>query len=318
MNIVDINYGIRKFSNKLVIRHTTHVTHMASILTFDGKYINKNTSHVVKKYNKLLDIKKLSIITKCITNNIRVRIMFYKMNINDIDLIVTTSLDCGNKHYLKIINNNINIIKKTPNEYMQEYIHKLLYKNNINAIMFFVKILQFNDIDDNNDKLLISHLCENGYLNVIKYLHKYNVLSIHYFQFQIITACKNGHINIVKYLHTKVGLTTQDFRSCDNIACCLAVSNGNLKTVKYLHTKIGLTKDDFKSRGIMPCIFACCNSRLDIVKYFFQEIVSIYEIKIMAMIFIVILTIIQVPYRTGVLFGKFITRGILKLKSHIA
>ena len=294
MNIVDINYVINKYIDNLIVRHSTYVTHMASILTFDGKYINKNTSHIVKKYNKLLDIKKLSIITKCITNNIRVKIMFYKMNINDIDLIVTTSFDCGNKHYLKYINDNVNIINVVGNMDPEGYMRNLLYKYdvNINSVMFYVKSLRFIDNkndddyddddyyddyydDDNSKHILIKFLCANGYLSVIKNLYKNNVLTIQDFQlcdenlciFGTVyeTTCKNGHVGVIKYLHKKIGL--EKLKSCN-----LLYVFDHFDIIKYFHQEIGLTKEDFRKYDNYACKLACSRGHVKIVKYLHQEI----------------------------------------------
>jgi len=97
MDIVDINCVINKFIKKLVIRHLSYVANMSLILSLDYNYINQYTTSVTNTYNTLLNVKKLSIVVKCIQNNIKVKLIFYKMNYDDINLIITTSFDCGNK-----------------------------------------------------------------------------------------------------------------------------------------------------------------------------------------------------------------------------
>jgi hypothetical protein len=82
----------------------------------------------------------------------------------------------------------------------------------------------------------------------------------------IISACENGHLEIVKYL-VSIGITLDDIRSNDSEAINIACANGHVEIVKYL-VSLGLTLEDIRSNDSEAVKLACERGRINIIKYF--------------------------------------------------
>lgn len=309
MNMVDINYVMNKFINKLIKRHVSCILNISSILSLDGNHINQETLYVIKKYSKTMDIKKISIMIKYIKYNIKTKLIFYKMSDDDINSIIIFSLDYDNKYYLNHIDDNINITNVMKKNYLIKCFYESSEKNNVNSVLFLAKRLQIDDYDSSDDdsdyssdssdssddsdddddydyifnkKTILDSLCTNEmHLNIIKHLQKIFKLTKQDFKLNnnsvIRYACATGHDVIVKYLHKKIKFTKEDLKIPHGkyfvsllLNCCeLACEYGNLDIIRYLHKEFELTKEDF---GSWSCMYSCKNGHINVVKYLHKEV----------------------------------------------
>ena len=79
-------------------------------------------------------------------------------------------------------------------------------------------------------------------------MHLKKILTVDDFQLRnmCFKACIRGCFNIIKYFHKVIGLSKENFLSCDtHIYAC---TYGKLNIVKYLHKEIGFVKEDFESK----------------------------------------------------------------------
>ena len=125
----------------------------------------------------------------------------------------------------------------------------------------------------NTDDLL-DFACENGNLDIVKYLHEKLHLTLDDFRSRdngaIRSACYRGNYDIVKYLREKVELTRDDFRADDNYALMMACQNGHYNIVKYLRERVQLTADDFRSDFNYALMQAIINRHTDVVDYIME------------------------------------------------
>jgi len=286
-------------------RHVTYTSNIALILSLDGDHIKQKTLCVIKKYSKLLDVKKISIMLCCIYYNIKVKLIFYKMTNDDINSIINVSIYENNKYYLNYIDNNINVINFIGEDKFISLLHEISDMNLNNFVLFIAKRLQIdNSYDDGdsfggifNKRFIVSSLCtENMQLNIIKPLHKIFKLTGEDFQSNddeiMYNIRNNNRVDIVKYLHKK----------CDNICYYNLIRNNNkldifrylyeeiklskddfklyfrsyeyehLEIFKYLYEKIKLTKEDFQMENNNAFKWVCKYGCIEIVKYLHQEI----------------------------------------------
>jgi len=138
-----------------------------------------------------------------------------------------------------------------------------------------LQTLNYSKIDiHSNYECAFRHACENGHLDVVKYLISlepdHGRIDIHTWDegaFQL--ACRNGHLDVVKYLislepeHGRI-----DIHAYDDYAFRCACYDGHLDVVKYLislepsHESI-----DIHARNEWAFRWACYNGHLDVVKY---------------------------------------------------
>jgi ankyrin repeat protein len=117
--------------------------------------------------------------------------------------------------------------------------------------------------------------CENGHLEVVKYLLTSPELkkhvNIHVFNdYGFRFACVNGHLNIVQYLLTSPDLKNHaNIHSQNDLGFQWACGKGHIKIVQYLLTSVDLkdhanihADDDYGFK------YVCSNGQLELIKYF--------------------------------------------------
>jgi len=282
MNMVDINYVMNKFINKLIKRHVSCILNISSILSLDGNHINQETLYVIKKYSKTMDIKKISIMIKYIKYNIKTKLIFYKMSDDDINSIIIFSLDYDNKYYLNHIDDNINITNVMKKNYLIKCFYESSEKNNVNSVLFLAKRLQIDDYDssdDDSDYSSDSSDSSDDSDDDDDYDYIFNKKTI------LDSLCTNEmHLNIIKHLQKIFKLTKQDFQSDDNRVIKYACLKDDVDVVKFLHKKINLTKEDLTKKDLeisnsnnyiqlaKNCYkFACDKEYNNIIKYLHEK-----------------------------------------------
>jgi len=245
MNIVDNNVNITKYVNINIKRHTSSSNNTACFIKLDTEYINKENKPIINKHKKILNQKDTNTLIKCTKHNINIVPIMYQLNDDDIHSLINEACKYININMINLINNYIKI----------------------NCYDLFVGKLEDH----------ITYVaCEDGHINIIKYLHKNLGLTKKCFLYphspELGIACMYGNINIVKYLHKKMKVTTKDFQLANNTACRWTCQNGHVEVVKYLHKKVKLTKEDFKEQDNYSCTRACINGHINVVKYLHQEV----------------------------------------------
>ena len=116
--------------------------------------------------------------------------------------------------------------------------------------------------------------CENGYLEVVKYLLTSPELKEHAdihanndSGFRL--ACEKGHLEIVKYLLTSADLIQHaNIHANNDYGFRSACANGDLEIVKYLLTGTDLKEHaDIHADNDYGFRWACENGQLEIVKF---------------------------------------------------
>jgi len=265
---------------------------MAFILSFDGNYINKNTLNIVKKYSKLLDVKKTSILTKCITHNIKVKIIFYKMNNDDINLIITTSLINNDKYYLNYIDYNVDVVNFINRKTLVMYFYESLQKNNVSVTLFLMRKLQFDDDIENvgmsgpigrtgdievtgatgpigrtGDIAVTGFYGPSGPIGATGSVGPSGIFG---------TSGPTGAVgavgpsNIFNYQNDRYRYAYNK----ENIILSMIkeISNNNFYVIKYFYKNFGLTKQDFQLHEHDILSVVCKKSDINIVKYFHKKI----------------------------------------------
>jgi len=288
--ILDLNRIPRIYINLIdIILRYCHDQNLSKIHTNDRHDIlTKLTSDIFNSnsVNKLILVEFRITYISTLVNNEIIKCDVLINNLNQ------SFLGCMSKFYYKN--------KAVPNEY---------WKHGKDACKNVVKYLHKN-IETYNDYINIClYVCENGYIEILIYLHQNVKLSFENNDLNVcfVMACQNGHIDIVKYLHNAIGLTKKDlpggtlgftcmlacrknsfdvikylyknfgltkndFRDYNGNACASAAICGSVDFVKYLHKDVGLTKKDFQSYDNVACEYVCVKEHLDIVKYFHGEL----------------------------------------------
>ena len=177
------------------------------------------------------------------------------------------ALVCAYEHnHFKVI---MFILQVNPDIHIPYYID-LLYlvcqHGDLDALKYFVQIKKI-DIDNCDAEYVFGIACENGHLDVVKYLHEidFDIISEDY-EYAFKMACKNGHLHVVKHLleiKPDINISIQEeyaFRS--------ACQNGHLHVVKHLLE----IKPDINISIQEECAFrsACQNGHLDMAKYLLE------------------------------------------------
>ena len=270
MDIVDIDVNIHKYMLVPKHRHIMYVNNISYWLRLDKNIINKKNKQIINNYKKFLNQKNIIIVMECIEYDIFIMPILWCVFKNIVELI-EKAFSCQNINMLKLISKHID--KNTLIKYMK----KSCENGYINVVKYLHREIGLKKEDFQSDyNYACIFACKNGHINIVKYLHRKIKLTKEDFQsnrnYAYRYACDNGHFDVVKYLHQEIGLTKQDFQSNHNLACQWACDNGHLNIVKYLHREIGLTKKDFQSEGNFACRYACDNGHIDVVKYLHEEI----------------------------------------------
>jgi len=139
-------------------------------------------------------------------------------------------------------------------------------------------------IDYNNERYyekmdhdIILWAIENGYLDILKYIHKKSEIVIDNsrfidksksksYQFMEV-ASKSGHVEIIKFLHKTVGCEVDGLYLFE-----IASKNGHFHVINYLNENINITRDfEWSYSQIHTPMFlygALMNGHIDIVRYF--------------------------------------------------
>jgi len=258
MDIVDININTCKYVSRRKLRHVNYVKNISHWINSNDLYINCKSINIVHKYKKFLNQRNINVIKKCIEYKINIIPVLYQINNSVVELLVKHLFNYENYYMFKIIYEYIKI----------NHINYAIYacdNGYINIVKYLHKKVKLTKKDFqsyNREPCQLSYY--NGNTGVVKYLHKKIGLEKTYFQSDDNHLCRwtcyYGHYDVVKYLHKKIELTKQDFQSNDNFACTWACENGYINVVKYLHKEIGLTKDDFQSNGNSAHQWACHNN----------------------------------------------------------
>ena len=170
------------------------------------------------------------------------------------------------KFYVNLIFSIFMIKEKYNIEFNGQYNPIKFYKSWKVMITKYPKIKDDPSVDNN---LAIRRACDNGHLDVVKYLMslpgKIDPSSEN--NYSIIMASLNGHLEVVKYLISLPKEYGIDPSANNNEAIILASKYGHLEVVKYL---MSLPKE-YK---IDPCVdnneairYACQRGHLEVVKY---------------------------------------------------
>jgi ankyrin repeat protein len=116
------------------------------------------------------------------------------------------------------------------------------------------------------------YAAENGYLEVVKYLHDdIKDISVNTSGYNAVKwASYYGHLEVVKYLHQNGA----DITAENNFAVRLAAYRGHLEVVKYLHQNGANIID----RNNYTIRWAAGNGHLKVVKYLRDNGADIYNI----------------------------------------
>ena len=135
-------------------------------------------------------------------------------------------------------------------------IKKIMHLDEVTTWMYLCK-----NAADNRDAFY--YAVENGYLDVVKYLHKQGADIMAYDNLAVRLAIEKGHLEVVKYLH-KNGADIKTM--ADKISIRNAIRNGHLETVKYLYENGAITKYDNDA-----VICAAENGHLEVVEYLHKQ-----------------------------------------------
>lgn len=114
------------------------------------------------------------------------------------------------------------------------------------------------DIRGCNDHA-VRYAAENGYLEMVKYLHKNGADIMAANNLAVRTAARNGHLETVRYLCENGA----DITAVDNHAVRWAAWKGHLEVVKYLHEN-GADITECNNEAVR---WAAENGHLDVVEY---------------------------------------------------
>jgi len=240
MNSVNIVHNIFKYKPKRAIRHISYNNNIVYFTLINHLQVNKKTKHIINEYKRYINRKNTNIIIKCFDHNINISPITYLMSHDDIRKISIAALingkylfDCYfEKQKLKKIF-EVSVFDKYTNSH-HEIIECLKRSTN--------KLKTFKLINNYVDDMVCTYACYNGYINLVKYMHRNLGLSkINFTSYKNTScrfACVNGHIDVVKYLHKHVKLTKKDFDTFDNFAHYYAMNHGNVNILRYLDEEI--------------------------------------------------------------------------------
>ena len=99
--------------------------------------------------------------------------------------------------------------------------------------------------------------------------NKYKTLTQKQLNKVFIDSCENGHLEVVKYLLTSPELTEHaDIHAQDDLGFRLACANGHLEIVKYLLTSADLKEHaNIHAQDDLGFRWACFYGHLELVKY---------------------------------------------------
>ena len=121
----------------------------------------------------------------------------------------------------------------------------------------------------------LHYACENGHLNIVKYLiEKQNVNKEAKDRdgwTPLYCACENGHLNVVQYLIEKQNVNKEAKDDKDRTPLHYACANDQLDVVSYLIEKQHVNKEATDEDDYTPLHYACENGHLNIVKYLIEQ-----------------------------------------------
>ena len=133
-----------------------------------------------------------------------------------------------------------------------------------NGHLEVVRYLHEVDVELNarNDEPLC-RACERGHLHVVQYLQRNGVRLSARDNEPLSRACEGGHLDVVRYLHQNgVRLNARN-----NEAICRACDGGCVEIVRYLHQN----GTDLNVRNNEPLLRACAAGHLDVVRYLHEN-----------------------------------------------
>lgn len=119
------------------------------------------------------------------------------------------------------------------------------------SFMIIKNIFEEKDISYNKNFLqtLAEWLCNNGFINIIKYTFENEYLSEQHFSANFYKAfslaCKND-INLVKYIYETIFQNKINFEKINSYTCLHAIENDNIEVLQYLYETIGFEIDNFR------------------------------------------------------------------------
>jgi len=137
------------------------------------------------------------------------------------------------------------------------------------------------DPDERDIERNITAACEDGHLNVIKYLNDKFTLQVKDIRQGFKSACGMGQLEMVRYLHKSVlqnsskskhrKRPSSKHRMLIVKGMIQAASHGSLSVVKYLCEETGLSVPDIRLLGSddqdVVWYSACCNDKVEVARY---------------------------------------------------
>ena len=107
MDIVDIIVNIQKYISNNNKRHVCIGNNISYWIQLNINIINSKHAKIISKYLKFLNQQKTKIIKKYIEHKINVVPILYKLNYNDIKLLIKKSFKYENVYMLRILHDYI-------------------------------------------------------------------------------------------------------------------------------------------------------------------------------------------------------------------
>ena len=207
---------------------------------------------------------------------------------------------------LAIIINNLGV----PKVLLRYIIMNFLDMATISKLILTVK--QMNVLDDFSKEFLtrakfgFNYNCENGDINVAKWLYYQGKVDIHaQYEYAFRLCCQNGHLTVAKWLYSLGGVNIHTMnddaftRTCINghlplaqwlyslggvniyadngYAFRLSCGNGHLTVVKWLHGLRTIHPLDVNDCDVSAFTLSCFNGQLDVAQWLYSlGIVDIY------------------------------------------
>lgn len=236
MNIIDHLCIINKYNDDYNTRHISAGNNIASWISL--KSFTENITNIVKKYRRYLNQLNINIIKNCISYDIKIIPILYRLSDHDIESLIYH--DCPKFSMLKFIR----IDDFIDDSLLIFYLEDSIINGHINFIKYLYKKLKYS-------REYFKNLCWCVFkYPCLKYMHKEIGFLKEDFMSKNPYICGHafrcGDLNYIKYIHEEIKLTKEDFKLGINLLYRRGMNyNKHPDIVEYLQREFGLSENDF-------------------------------------------------------------------------